>query len=567
MLGWQTPWDFLVLLVVSIGGACGAHCWLARSRKGAGVPVHAWLLLLCLNAAGYFLADQAEHVERAQLERLVEGFAPTYAMELERMGHAKLGLDTPPDDPTYLALIATQKRWLQMNPAVSDIYTFRKSGDGTIHLLVDSETDYDRDGRCTGDREARTPIGEVYDTEMGSAFAEAWKGKSSFDDAVATDRWGTWISAYVPMFDEAGRVESVLGVDYPAESWLHSIQISRLTVLVIVFVLQTIGVGTSTTISLLRREVSHRRAIEATLAAHQADLELRISERSEDLLNAQRRILQNEKLACMGQLAAGVAHEINTPVQYIGDNLRAISESLDELLAVDTKYRELVELVRQGRPTEQMLHEVAAAEIEHDLEYLLEDTPKAISQSLDGVERVTRIVRAMKDFSHMRDEGFSSVDIKALLQSTLTIARNEYKYVADLTTEFAELPMVQCSSGEIGQVMLNLVVNAAHAIGETNRHGTLTVRTARVGEEVEIVVADTGAGIPEEVRSRIFDPFFTTKPTGKGTGQGLSIVRDVVHRHHGSIEFESRVNEGTTFRIRLPIEQPQMAQIAEDTSV
>lgn len=555
MLEWLSKFDFALFALLSVGGGAAAHLWLRRFRHHSGVPFHAWAILLLMVAAAYPLANRSEKVQRQQFQRLVEGFAPTYAQELERMGHSKIRLDTPGDDPLYLSLIDAQIRWLKLNPAIADIYTYRKTPEGRLVMLVDAETDYDHNGVYEGDRELRTTIGEPYDTNLGPAIDQAWAGVPSFDEVISVDRWGEWISAYVPMRDETGKVEAVLGVDYPAADWGRSIRQARIDVLAIVFVLAAVWVGASTAISLLQTEVRNRRSAEADLAAHQADLEKVIAERSEALLNAQRQILQNEKLACVGQLAAGVAHEINTPVQYIGDNLRAISDSLQELLAVDKKYRELLDLLRAGRPTEQAVRDIEAAEREHEVEYLIHDTPQAISQSLEGVGRVTQIVRAMKDFSHLREEGFAAVNLNDLVRSTLTISRNEYKYVADLVTELGDLPLVECSAGEMGQALLNLIVNAAQAIGETGRRGTLTVRTRTAGANVEITVQDTGAGIPDEVRPRIFDAFFTTKPVGKGTGQGLSITQDILRRHGGTVDFTTEMGKGTTFTLCLPIQQ------------
>ncbi|MBI4582286.1 MAG: hypothetical protein HY718_21510 [Planctomycetes bacterium] len=564
MMHWfVTEINLVLFILLSVGGTAATHVWLRRSRFHRGVPGYAWLVQLGMVVAGYFLSVQAESFQEQQMQRLVSGFAPTYAAELERMGHARVGPDTRPQDPVYLSLIEAQIRWLQLNPAVADIYTFRKTAEGRLVLMVDSETDYDRNGRYEGHRESRTAIGEVYEQDLGPAFEWAWSGRPTFDDRIVQNRWGTRISAFVPMFDDRGRVEAVLGVEYPAQEWIRNIAVAQISVLVVIFILEMIWVGTTTSISVLRAEVEHRRVVEAKLAAHQADLERLVTERTEDLLKAQRQILHNEKLACVGQLAAGVAHEINTPIQYIGDNLRAVAANLDELLAVEGKYRELLDLVREGSPTDPAVREIEAAEQAHDLDYLVEDTPKAISQSLEGVDRVTRIVRAMKDFSHVHDEGFAPANLNDILQSTLTIARNEYKYVADVETELGQLSAVECCASEMGQVFLNLILNAGHAIADTQQRGTITVRTQPVGREVEITVADTGTGIPPEIRDRIFDPFFTTKGVGKGTGQGLGIIQQIVWKHRGTVTFETQVGQGTVFTVRLPIQQHEPAQTAD----
>jgi signal transduction histidine kinase len=253
----------------------------------------------------------------------------------------------------------------------------------------------------------------------------------------------------------------------------------------------------------------------------------------------------------VGQLAAGIAHEINTPTQYVGDNLRFLQESFGALSAVLVAYREM------ARPTD-----AARADrlwSEHDTDYLVEEIPRATAQALDGVGRVADIVRAMKDFSHPGSDEPVPADLNRAIINTVEISRNEWKYVADLQLDLQpDLPPVPCLLGEIQQVVLNLVVNAAHAIAEaeadSGRKGTIVVTTRAVEETVEMRVQDSGTGIPESARPRIFEPFFTTKPVGRGTGQGLAISRDVVVRkHRGSITFETEAGRGTTFTVRLPL--------------
>ena len=271
-----------------------------------------------------------------------------------------------------------------------------------------------------------------------------------------------------------------------------------------------------------------------------------------------------QKLESIGSLAAGIAHEINTPIQYIGDNASFLGGALPGLLAcLETQRRFLLELqTRQELPGEvagtlRQLQEL-------DLEYLAEEIPKAIQQSLDGVARVAAIVSAMKDFSHPGGEGKVPANLNKAIESTLTVSRNEWKYLATLETDLdPSLPPVPCLQGEINQAILNLVINAAHAIEDalggrqTGRLGLIRVSTRQVGREVRISVSDNGKGIPEGIRDRIFEPFFTTKPVGKGTGQGLAIVHAVVvEKHGGRVLLESEPGQGTTFHLFLPLGTP-----------
>ncbi|MFQ5731527.1 MAG: PAS domain S-box protein [Planctomycetaceae bacterium] len=265
-------------------------------------------------------------------------------------------------------------------------------------------------------------------------------------------------------------------------------------------------------------------------------------------------LAQAQKLESVGQLAAGIAHEINTPTQYVGDNTRFLKDGFGDLCTTLDKFETLLQAAKNGTVDEQLVAEVEATLEQADVEYLREEIPQAIDQSLDGVERVAKIVRAMKEFSHPGGDEKSLVNLTEAIETTITVARNEWKYVAEIATDFdSELPQVSCLPGELNQVFLNLIVNAAQAIGDalgddaTNK-GTITVGTRRDGEWAVIFVRDTGTGIPDDVRARIFDPFFTTKEVGKGTGQGLAIARSVVvDKHGGTIDCETEPGQGTTF--------------------
>ena len=261
-------------------------------------------------------------------------------------------------------------------------------------------------------------------------------------------------------------------------------------------------------------------------------------------------LVQAQKLESIGQLAAGIAHEINTPTQYVGDNIEFLQYAFDELEKLFDAYKKHLD------PSE-----VSDAE-EIDVDYLIEEIPRAITQSQEGIGRITSIVQAMREFSHPGTGEKKPVDINKAIESTITVSRNEWKYIADMKTDFdSSLPNVPCLPGEFNQVILNVLVNAAHAIAGMagngwNGKGVITVKTLQDEDWAEIRISDTGTGIPVEAQARIFDPFYTTKEVGKGTGQGLAIAHNViVEKHGGTLTFETETGKGTIFFIRIPMSE------------
>ncbi len=277
-----------------------------------------------------------------------------------------------------------------------------------------------------------------------------------------------------------------------------------------------------------------------------------------ELKNVQATLLHAEKLASIGQLAAGIAHEINTPVQFVGDNIRACAEMFEDTKQILSAYQLFVANLEKEEKYQSQIETIHQLEQKYDLEYICEEMPIASSQSLNGVERVRTIVKAMKDFSHggLLDEAVS-FDLNAALQSTLIVARNELKYIANIETNFGDIPDLTGYPSELNQVFLNLFVNAAHAIEEkqSQEMGVIKIETKLYGNCVIVSVSDTGCGIPDDVKNKIFDPFFTTKEVGKGSGQGLAIAHNIViEKHGGKIEVDSVKGEGTTFHLYLPLE-------------
>ena len=289
----------------------------------------------------------------------------------------------------------------------------------------------------------------------------------------------------------------------------------------------------------------------------------------------ERRLLQAQKLESIGNLAAGVAHEINTPIQYISNNVSFLQ---DEFSKIEIFIRTLDQAIHSFEEKEEhseheratlLIDSYGVSRNELDIDYLRSEIPKALDESLEGITRVSQIVQSMREFSHPGTEEKTAIDINSAIRSTATVSRNEWKYVAELELDLDDaIPVVPCFPGDFNQVILNLIVNAAHAIedklgGASSARGIIAIRTRCENNMLVISISDSGKGIPLDARSKIFDPFFTTKEVGKGTGQGLAICHSViVDKHEGTIDFTTETDVGTTFYIRLPFESSRREVVA-----
>jgi two-component system NtrC family sensor kinase len=289
-------------------------------------------------------------------------------------------------------------------------------------------------------------------------------------------------------------------------------------------------------------------------------------------LEAQR--TQAQKLESIGQLAAGVAHEINTPIQYIGDNLQFLRESCDSLGPAFRIQQRLYKEATSGTIEAATVSAIRSMKDTVDFEYLEREMPCAINQALEGVHHVADIVRAMKEFAHPGTAEMVPTDLNHLIETTVLISRHQWKYVADVNVDLDPgLPFVACLAGEVSQVLLNLIANAADAITDAQKDspgakGVMTIKTRLVDNSAEVRLSDSGVGIPLDIRSKIFDPFFTTKDVGKGSGQGLALAyATIVQKHHGTIDLETTVGVGTTFIVRLPLSWLEEVQAAPTESV
>jgi len=291
-------------------------------------------------------------------------------------------------------------------------------------------------------------------------------------------------------------------------------------------------------------DITIRRTMEEALKKTGEEQNLLI----EKLQQAQAQLLQSEKMASIGQLAAGVAHEINNPVGFVNSNMSSLHGYVETLMKLIDGYDQL--LTRAGADPE-IIAAVATMKEQADLAFLKDDVADLVRESMDGLKRVKDIVQSLKDFSHVGEVDWQMADLHQGIDSTLTIANNDFKYKAKIDKQYGQLPPVKCLASQLNQVFMNLIVNASHAIEES---GVISIRTGVNGDWVWITVSDTGTGIAPEHLSRIFEPFFTTKPVGQGTGLGLSLSYNIVQKHGGRIEVQSELGKGASFTVHLPID-------------
>ncbi|MFO0690386.1 MAG: response regulator [Myxococcota bacterium] len=471
--------------------------------------------LVATLALGAWLGERDVRTRQGQLRAMVEGIAPTYAYELSAEGHARIGLDTPADDPAYRALIEMQRHWLAANPAVADVYTFRRLADGRIALIVDSETDYDHDGRIEGEREARTRIGEIYD-EVEPEMLEALAGRPTFLGEPTVDRWGTWVSAFVPIYDEAGRVEAACGVDYEASDWLTAATQARADVYTRFGVLQLIFFVALVWIARKRVEIERREQIEVELRAA-----------VEDAQAGQR---------AKAEFLATMSHEIRTPMNGV--------LGMAELL-LDT------ELDREQRQFALSIH--------------------------DSGRHLLHVINQILDFSRGEAGRFeldlAPCDLRSALEESVSLL-SELAHRKGLELSFVERDGVAdaflADATRLKQIVVNLVGNAIKftdagevvvelGLAPEPPAGADAGETSPRMQRLRVSVRDTGIGIPEAQRRKVFEAFTqvdgTTTRRFEGTGLGLAICRQIVEKMGGVIGLDSTLGGGSTFwfEVTLPI--------------
>ena len=494
---------YLAFGAVSVLATGVLVAWLRRQDGGRPLG---WFLVGAVGILlvwGHGASERAVERERDRLRAIVEGLGPTYALELGQRGHHRITVDTPPDDPLYLSLIEAEKAWLAVNSAVADIYTERRAADGSVSFVVDSETDYDRDGIYDGDREARTTIGEVRPAEdVEPELLQAFEGRASFSPNPVTDRWGTWVSAFVPLRGPDGTVDAVVGVDFPAEEWVRSGDAARRNVIAQLAVVELILLIAVTAIGVARRDLSTRRRNEAELRASWASAE-----------SASR---------LKGEFLATLSHEIRTPMNgVIG----------------------MTELLLETELTDEQQHYGRA--VHQSAELLLE----VINDILDFSKAEAGAIELDLVPTELRDLG----------ESVLTLlAEPAHRRNVELVCSVADdVPAdLLLDPLRVRQILTNLVGNAI----KFTEAGEIVIRIDRDADPTRVLVSirDTGIGISTEAQAHVFEPFRqadgTTARRFGGSGLGLAICRRLVERMGGRIGVESTPGVGSRFWFTLPLE-------------
>ncbi len=525
--------DLLLLWCCALVAVVSIHVWSRRLRAGAKSAAAASALMLVVLLGGSVLVVAKGRDATSALRRSLEGIAPTYASEMRALEHWRLASDAAPDDPLYLELIEAEKRWLAANPAVADIYTFRKDSAGRWCLIVDSETDYDRDGSYDGDREQRTAIGEVYEHSIEKLDA-ALSGTSVFDDVPVSDRWGTWVSAFVPLYDGRGGIEGVLGVDFPAKQWESAIDRARLGITAYVAVILTIiAAAALLQIGYLRHINESRRTGE--LLRRQAEAmdsqNSLLEQRAAELASAKSAAEAASK--AKSDFLANMSHEIRTPMTAI----LGYADLLDDAGITEEDRRQFVQIIRRnGDHLLELINDILDLSKIEAGKFSIERSTFRLASVVSEVESTMRVRASAKDLCLKVEFG-----------------------------ETAEL-VVHSDAFRLRQILMNLVGNA---IKFTER-GSVVITVRRLGSCAVIDVRDTGMGMTPEQVGRLFRPFTqadasTTRKHG-GTGLGLAISRRLAEMLGCTLSVRSEPGEGSTFTLELPVAEAPATELIPEVS-
>ena len=580
MQTWLANQSQFLILATACVLAFGAQLWWLRKVRGARLPWLVWALAAALLCVSWQLAERAGAREHTHVQSVTLGFARLYADEMEKRGHANLANDVAQDDPLYLSLIATEKGWLALNPAVNDIYTIRKLPGGKNGFIVDSETDYDRNGAFDDEREQRTEVGEVYDEEV-PGLERALQGEANFEFEPVTDRWGTWVSAYVPLHDSAGRVEGVLGVDFDAHKFAAAIAHAKFGVIGLMALVQAALLASSTLISVLRARIAERREAEESLRKAHEELEARVVERTAELTVAnaelQSEVAQRKKAqqslgemnaqigivshkAGMAEVANSVLHNVGNVLNSVNVSASVIAERLRKTPLADLPNVAGLVTANTGDLASYLADDPTGRQVPGFLKMLGEhwtaehhDLVGEVQRLQGNVQHIKEIVGRQQSLTRVASV-LEEVDLPALIEDALAIRGDALeKFRVQVRRDFGRTPPVTCDRVKLMQILVNLIANAGDSLAETVETGReLTVRTLPHSDGTfQIHVIDNGQGIAPEVREQLFTYGFTTKKNGHGFGLHSSAL--AAQDMGGALSARSDgVERGATFIVELP---------------
>lgn len=550
--------DYLFFTAAVVGAFVLLGAWLGRGGPNRRFPPPLWYVLGGLLLAGWFITEAVGRNAHQQIRSMVEGFPPTYAHELERMGHAGISAATAADDPAYLAMIAAQVRWEKVNPSVADIYTMQKLPDGRIVLLVDSETDYDRDGNFTGEREQRTSIGEVFEKTI-PALEKALAGTPAFTEDVYSDRWGQWVSAFVPMHDATGQVKAVLGVDFPAETWIAARRYARMVSMGAVLLFALLLAAAATVITLLRAHLTHRAEAEERLNRLNGELERRVLDRTAQLEATHAQLIDASHHAGMAEVASNVLHNIGNVLSSVNVSAGVISDRVRGSRL--SRLGDICALLRQHESDLPAFFAPGAkgAKIPAFLEALNEQRTHehdAIAREASALHKNIEHINAILQMqqSMARKTGVPEpVQLTELVDDAIAINAHSFSQAdTTLVRDYRVQPGITLEKHKALQILVNLIRNARQACEATERSDRqITVRIVEEAGRILVAVCDNGVGFSDATRAKMFSHGFTTKKNGNGFG--LHSAARAARELGGALNAESGgPGLGATFTLTLP---------------
>lgn len=550
--------DYVIFSFVVLAAVGVLHFWLRRTGRQELSWTIIWLPTVAVLVGGWFVTDQAGQGALDRMREMVEGFPPTYAQETEQMGHALIGRETTQEDSIYQKIVAAQIRWEKANPSIADIYTMRKLPDGRNALVVDSETDYDRNGIFEGEREQRTAVWEIYDKKI-PALEDAFTGKASFMNQTYSDRWGNWVSAFVPLRDRDGKIEGVLGVDFPAERWIAAIRRARWASMAFVLVFAVFLGAATTVIALLRADLRNRRAAEKTMSELNGTLERRVVERTAELEATHQRLLETSHRAGMAEVATGVLHNVGNVLTSVHVAANVVTEKMHafnfngltkvcDLLA--QREQDLARFLTEDPRGEKLRSYLSQSIAQFSREQgLVLDELNKLRKNIDHVAAVISMQQGFAKLSGVPE----AVSLEELVEDAVRLNGAALgNSNLELIREYEVKATVMLQKHKAMQILVNMIKNARQACdGMASQPPKVRLQIRKKEDRIAIAVTDNGVGISPEQLPKLFTHGFTTRKEGHGFGLHSAAI--AARELGGQLSAHSEgPGAGATFVLEIP---------------